>query len=258
MTATHARRLAKDSSHEGKVAVVTGAARNIGRAIAEGLAARGAKVMAVDLEEAVDTVAAILDAGGTAAALVADVSSETDVRSLPGAVEEVFGPCSVLVNNAGICEQGGIIEIDPATWRRILSVNLDSQFLTARAFAPGMIAMGWGRIVNVSSSSIYTSAPGLTAYMASKAGVLGLTSGMANDLGAHGITVNAVAPALTRTAIHSQECFDEALPLITGIQTIKQEGRVQDIVGLVAFLTSDEAYFVTGQFVRADGGLSKL
>jgi len=144
----------------------------------------------------------------------------------------------------------------------VLTVNLDSQFLMARAFAPDMVTSGWGRIVNMASSSIYTTTPGLVAYMASKAGVLGLTSGLANDLGGHGITVNAVSPGLTRTPAVDEEiavgAFPEAaLEAMVRERAIPRDATVDDLVGTVLFLTSDDAAFVTARFLVADGGATR-
>jgi NAD(P)-dependent dehydrogenase (short-subunit alcohol dehydrogenase family) len=180
-------------THEGTGAVVTGAARGIGRVVAEGLASRGATVVAVDVLDAGDTTAAITAAGGDCRALAADVGSPEDVAR----VAAETGRCEVLVNNAALLGRTPFLE--PDRFRETLRVNLESQFLLAKAFAPGMVERGYGRIVNVASSSLLTPTQGLVAYMTSKGGVLGLTSALANDLGPYGITVNAVSPGLTRT-----------------------------------------------------------
>jgi len=248
---------------EGRVAVVTGAARGIGQAIAIGLADRGARVAAVDLHPPEDTVRSIADAGGAGLALVADVADEAAVRRLASEVAVAYGPCEILVNNAALQLPPAPFErIGYQTWRRVLTVNLDSMFLTCQAFLPPMVAAGWGRIVNVASTSVFTSTPGLTPYMASKGGVVGFTSGLANDVGTHGITVNAVSPALTRTpaveeAIAAGGFPPEMLDAVASVQSIKRPGTPDNVVGLVAFLATDAAEFITGQFIAADGGLTR-
>ncbi len=245
-------------THRGRVAVVTGAARGLGRAIACALAARGATVAAVDVRQAAPPAGG--GDGGGWVALEADVSSEDDVRRLADEVHESCGPCSILVNNAGIPIARPFGETDYALWQRVLRVNLDSQFLMAKAFADDMLAAGWGRIVNVASSSLYTTTPGLTAYMASKGGVLGLTSALANDLGPHGVTVNAVSPGLTRTPGAEEDAAAAGLDpavfeTVVAQQAVKRPGTPEDLAGAVVYLTSDQAGFVTGQLLVADGGM---
>jgi NAD(P)-dependent dehydrogenase (short-subunit alcohol dehydrogenase family) len=245
-------------THEGTVAVVTGAARGIGRAVAEGLASRGAAVVAVDVLDAAETIEAIAAAGGDGRALVADVGSPEDVA---GVAAEV-GRCDVLVNNAALLGRTPFLELAADRFRETLRINLESQFLLAKAFAPGMVERGFGRIVNVASSSLLTPTPGLVAYMTSKGGVLGLTSALANDLGPHGVTVNAVSPGLTRTPGVEVDVAAGTLPedvfdAMTRAQAIPRPGTPDDLVGLVLFLTGKEASFVTGQFIVADGGATR-
>lgn len=235
------------TEHDGRVAVVTGAARSFGRAVADALADRGAAVARVDLHDT---------------DFVADCSSPDGVARLADDVHTRLGPCDILVNIAGINFARPFDELDYDDWRRVQRINLDSQFLLCKAFAPDMAAKGWGRIVNMASSSIYTNTPGLTAYMASKAGALGLTSGLANDLGPHGITVNAVSPGLTRTeavdeSIRTGTFPEEVLDAMVGERAIPRHAAVDDLVGTVLFLVSDAAAFVTARFVVADGGATR-
>lgn len=250
------------ATHAGRVAVVSGAARGIGRALAEGLAARGAHVVAVDVLDAGETAGGIEAAGGRCLPVVADVGSPGDVTRLAGEVAARAGACDVLVNNAALLGTTPFLELDHATFRETLRVNLESQFMMARAFAPGMVERGWGRIVNVASSSLLTSAPGLAAYMTSKGGVLGLTSALANDLGRHGITVNAVSPGLTRTPgveadVAAGILPESAIEATIATQAIPRPPTPDDLVGLVLFLTGEDAGFVTGQFLVADGGATR-
>jgi 3-oxoacyl-[acyl-carrier protein] reductase len=249
-------------SHGGRVAVVTGAGRGLGAAIARGLASRGAVVAAVDLTSAEQTRMEIEAAGGVCVPLIADVSDPAAVRALHEAVRAACGPTDILVNNAGIAGVAPLADVDFAHWRRVLGTNLDSQFLMSTAFSTDMAERGWGRIVNMSSSSIYTTTRNMTPYMASKAGILGLTSGLANDLAEHGITVNAVSPAFTRTPLIDETVAGGAMP--TGIdsilaeeQAIKKRATPEDIVGTVLFLTGEDAAFVTAKFIAADGGYTR-
>jgi NAD(P)-dependent dehydrogenase (short-subunit alcohol dehydrogenase family) len=186
------------------------------------------------------------------------VGAPADVERIAAEV----GRCDVLVNNAALLGSTPFLELDHAVFRETLRVNLESQFLLAKAFAPGMVERGWGRIVNVASSSLLTSTRGIAAYMASKGGVLGLTSALANDLGPHGITVNAVSPGLTRTPAVEADLAagvitEAVLAAAQSTQAIPRAGTPEDLVGLVLFLTGKEASFVTGQFIVADGGATR-
>jgi NAD(P)-dependent dehydrogenase (short-subunit alcohol dehydrogenase family) len=251
-----------DRPYAGRVAVVSGAARSFGRLVSEALAEGGATVAAVDLSDCGATTAAIEAAGGRCTPFAVDVADERSVARLAVDVAATLGPCDILVNIAGINFSTPWPELDLEAWRRVMAVNLESQFLMAQAFAPQMVARGWGRIVNMASSSIYTNTPGLTAYMASKAGVLGLTSGLANDLGQHGITVNAVSPGLTRTEAVEQSIRDGEFPeaeLLTmaNQRAIRRDATAGDLVGTILFLASEAAAFVTARFIVADGGATR-
>lgn len=237
-----------------RVAVVSGAARSFGRAVADALAEGGATVVGVD----VSPVAAPVGGFG----LMADVSDPDAVERLRAEVERTVGAPDILVNLAGVNAGRPFLDLDLAEWRRVLRINLESQYLMCAAFAPAMVARGYGRIVNMASSSVRTNTPGLTAYMASKAGVLGLTSGLANDLGPHGITVNAVSPGLTRTEAVDADIVSGRFPepiyeSMAAQRAIPRHATVADLVGTVLFLCSDDAAFLTGQFLVADGGATR-
>jgi 3-oxoacyl-[acyl-carrier protein] reductase len=244
-------------THTGRVAVVTGAGRGIGQAIAIGLGARGATVVAVDLSSPDETVALLADKGIIGLGITADVSSPEQTAAVGKEVADRFGQADILVNNAGIFPFLNIEELDYDTWKRVLAVNLDSQFLMVKAILPTMKKGGWGRIVNLTSNSIVTNVPGISHYMASKMGNIGFSRGLANDLAPFGITVNAVGPTLTITPGTRQVHPQKALEAAAQAQAIKRNGLPEDLTGTIAFLTSDDAAFVTGQTIMADGGYAR-
>ncbi|MBS1677444.1 MAG: SDR family oxidoreductase [Actinobacteria bacterium] len=241
-------------AHEGRVAVVTGGARGLGRAFAERLARDGARVVVADLEPAAETVAAIVGGGGEAIAEACDVRSEEGVEGLRRATEERFGRCDILVNNAGIVRNVPWSELDLEGWRETLAVNLDGMFLTCKAFTPAMTAAGFGRVVNISSDTFGLLTPGFVHYIASKGGVIGLTRGLATDLGETGTTVNCVLPGLTKTAHLEAALGGELFERMAQMQAIKRPGLASDLEGTVSFLAGEDAGWITGQSLVVDGG----
>jgi len=242
-------------AHEGRVAVVTGAAGGLGRAYAERLARDGAKVVVADVGDGAETGAAIEAAGGESLVVACDITDADAVERLRAAAVERFGPPDILVNNAGITPVAPWEEIDFELWRKVFAVNLDAMFLTCKAFTPAMRERGWGRIVNISSNSVDLGAPGFVHYMASKAGVIGLTRGLANELGADGVTANCILPGLTKVA--RTAAFFDGSPIVEHViaaQAIKRPGLPADLEGVVSFLVSDDARWVTGQAIPVDGG----
>jgi 3-oxoacyl-[acyl-carrier protein] reductase len=242
------------NSHEGRVAIVTGAAKGIGREIAVKLFERGARLVLIDIEETAETAAAL---GGEALVLTGDVSDAAAWRKFSAATEEAYGRADIVVNNAGIFPFALIDDLDESTWDRTFRVNLYSLFHSAKAFLPLMRKHGWGRFVNVSSNSIGTPIAGLSHYMASKMGVLGFTRGLANDVAADGITVNAIIPALTDTP-GTSGMPEELKKSVWQQQAIKRLAKPSDIVGPVLFLSSEDAAFVTGEAIVVDGGMYKI
>lgn len=244
-------------SKTGKVALVTGAARGLGLAFAQRLAAEGAIVIALDRDPA-PRLAETLKASGApdAGFHQVDVTDEAQIDALARAVLERHGACDIVVNNAGISPNAPLADLTLADWRRTMAINIDSMFLVCRAFVPGMIGRGYGRIVNITSNTLGLVIGGFSNYMASKGAVVGFTRGLATDLGTHGITVNCIAPGLTRTPNTEKDFPDgQAFDQFAQMQAIKRPGMPSDLVGAMSFLASDDAAFLTGQTLIVDGGL---
>jgi NAD(P)-dependent dehydrogenase (short-subunit alcohol dehydrogenase family) len=242
-------------THAGKVAVVTGAARGIGQALAQRFAERGASVVGVDLLDQTETNALVRKAEGQFLPVRADLTSEADTAACAISAKDRFGDVDILVNCAGIYPPASWDDLDYATWKRVLAVNLDSQFLMCKAFVPQMKVRNCGRIVNFVSGIFQMPVPNYTAYRSSKAACIGLTRSLAADLGEFGITVNAVSPGFVITPGVREVGNEFMMERIIAGQSIKRPSTANDITGLVLFLASDEAEFITGQTMHADGGL---
>ena len=243
---------------EGKIALITGGSRSIGRAISLGFAREGAAV-AVNYvkhaEEAQSAVREIQALGRRALAVRADTSRRAEVHAMVEEVTRVLGPIDILVNNAGVQKRVFFLDLAEEDWDWMLGVNLKGYFLVGQAVAAGMKAKGKGKIINVSSEAGGFPAQRMTAYCVSKAGVAMLTKCMALELAPHGVRVNALAPGLTRTDINRQDLEDEAF-LKARLARIPL-GRVMnpdDLVEAAVFLASADSDGMTGQTLQVDGG----
>jgi 3-oxoacyl-[acyl-carrier protein] reductase/pyridoxal 4-dehydrogenase len=236
---------------EGRVAIVTGAGQGIGRAIAGKLREEGASVVVADKNpETAEKAAAEL--GGTAH--VTDVSDPAQVEALAAAVADQFGTIDILVNDAAIVPFVPWEELDFAEWRRVMSVNIDGVFLMCKAVYPHMKAAGYGRIVNIASNVVTAGTPNMAHYVSSKGAVFAFTRSLATEVGAYGITVNAVAPGLTASEGVLESPHAGAFDFVVSLQSIPRRAVPADIAPAVAFLASEEAHWITGQMLTADGG----
>jgi len=237
---------------EGRVAIVTGAAQGIGRAIAVKLAEQGAELVLVDQKVSSETAGEI---GRPAMSLVVDVSSDDGWARMAKDVEHERGRVDIVVNNTAYYPRALLEDLSFDTWHRTLAV--DACFLSAKHLVPAMRRRRWGRVVNISSNSIGTNSKGISHYMASKMGILGFTRGLTNEVADDGITIKAVLPAITNTAA-TAAMPEEAKRSVWQQQAIQRFAEPTDIAGRVAFLCGNDAAFITGQSIVVDGGMYKI
>jgi 3-oxoacyl-[acyl-carrier protein] reductase len=241
---------------ENRVALVTGASRGIGEAIARRLAAEGATVLAAARSTpSIDRVVAeISSAGGTAHGLALDVSEAASIDAAVKSALELYGQIDVLVNNAGIAEDSLILRMSREAWDRVLATNLTGAFLLTQAVVKGMVRRRYGRIVNVTSVVGLMGNAGQVNYAAAKAGLIGLTRSVARELGSRNVTCNAVAPGFI-TTVMTDGMTAEARETLSSQIPLQRLGSPEDVAGAVAFLASEEASYVTGTVLNVSGGL---
>jgi NAD(P)-dependent dehydrogenase (short-subunit alcohol dehydrogenase family) len=243
---------------KGKVAIITGGAKGLGRAFCEGFAREGAKVLAVtrkDIQGLEDTIQSVRALGAEGEYLQIDVTSRADNEKMAKFAVDRFGKIDILVNNAAFyygVERKSFTDISESEWDMMMSVNVKGTWLSTVAVFPYMKQAGKGKVVNMTSEVFFTGSTGFVHYVATKGAVVGLTRALAIELGPHNICINAVAPGFTDTeasrTIASVEKYD------TSKTPLKRVGLAQDIVGATLFLSSDDADFITGQTILVDGG----
>ncbi|MDH3198185.1 MAG: 3-oxoacyl-[acyl-carrier-protein] reductase [Candidatus Krumholzibacteria bacterium] len=241
---------------EGRTAVVTGAARGIGKAIAERLAGEGAALCVIDVDEAAAKATAeeIGALGVNARAWPCDVASFEAVEALGSTVMDAFGSVDVLVNNAGITRDRLIMRMSPQEWDQVIAVNLTGAFNFCKVFGPQMLRQRSGAIVNIASVVGQMGNAGQANYAASKAGLIGLTKSLAKEFAARGVRVNAVAPGFIRTPM-TEKLTDEVRTTMMSTIPMGRFGEPEDVADIVYFLASDLSRYVTGQVVNCDGGM---
>ena len=248
---------------DNRVALVTGASRGIGAAAAEAFAREGASVVINTIPDermdamASDVVSRITEAGGAAIKVVADITVPAQVEAMVADAQKAFGDVDVLVANAAYAKRSAWNEISVEQWDRTMAVNVRGTFLCARAVHPGMLRKERGSIITVTSVTVDLGMAGSLDYVASKAGVIGLTRALAREVGPDGIRVNSVMPGAIRTEYEVEletETEDELAKRLAELQSLPQRGYAEDLAGTFVYLASDDSAFVTGQVVAVDGG----
>jgi len=246
---------------EGRVAIVTGGGHGIGKAYAARLASEGAKVVIAELDgKAADAVAAELSTAGHAAiAVCTDVADRASVDAMARAAVERFGRIDVLVNNAAIfatipMSRAPFDEIEPEEWDRMMAVNLRGTWLASRAVIPQMRKQGYGKIINISSGTALKGSPSRIHYVTSKAGILGFTKTLANEVGRDNICVNCVAPGSTLSEENPDEGIVKMRTQATATRALKRVQKPEDLTGAIVFFASADSDFITGQTLVVDGG----
>lgn len=240
--------------HAGKIAIVTGGGNGIGQSIVCRLAREGARVAIADIAACDETLELVKQAGSEAFAARCDI---TDAEQVGGFVREVqtrYGDPQILVHSAVYQFVRPFDEVTFEDWRTVQSVNHESVFHLLKATLPGMKSQGWGRVVLIASSTFYVGTQRMAHYVTSKGALIGLARGLAGELGPHGITINVLAPGLTRTKHAASDLPVEFFRYIASQQAIPRNGTPEDQAGAVAFLASDDAAFMTGQTLLVDGG----
>lgn len=240
--------------HNNKVAVVTGGSNGIGQAIVQRLARDGSRVAIADIADAAETVELVKNEGGQAFGAVCDIRDGNQVFSFMEEVCRRYGKPAILVHCAAHQFVKSFDDISFEEWQKTQDVNQHSMFHLLKAVLPGMKEAGWGRIIVIVSSTFFIGGNRMAHYVTSKGALIGLVHGLASEIGDYGITINAVAPGLTKTKAAATDLPEEFFQAMADLQSIKRSGRPEDQAGFVSFLASDDASFMTGQTLLVDGG----
>jgi NAD(P)-dependent dehydrogenase (short-subunit alcohol dehydrogenase family) len=240
--------------HAGKVALVTGGGNGIGQAIVQRLAAEGARVAIADIADCEETLDYVRAEGGQAFAARCDIANGDDVAQFVREVEQRFGKTGIVVHAAAYQFVRSFDDVSFEDWRKTQAVNQDAVFHLLKAALPGMKTARWGRIILIASSQFFIGGQAMAHYVTSKGALIGLAHGLAAELGPHGITINSVAPGLTRTKKALADLPEAVFQHVASLQAIPRNGRPEDQSGVVSFLASEDAAFITGQTLLVDGG----
>lgn len=243
---------------EGRVAIVTGAAIGNGQAFCVRLAQEGAAIVIADIADASETKALVEATGGRVITTIVDVTNEQDTQRMVDETVANFGRVDILVNNAGLYQEEPFELITYADWKRMLEVNLNGLFLCTRAVVPHMKAHQFGRVINLSSDTVWLGTPYLVHYITSKMGVIGFTRSIAAEVGRYGITVNAITVGLTATQRPANDkLMSNILEHLLPQQSVHRAEEPKDIADVVAFLASPGSSIITGQTINVDGGMAR-